>query len=36
MPDVFADSAKDIFGREVVKEENKWIVVRRNFSGFYF
>ncbi len=36
MPDVFADSAKDIFGREVVKEENKWIVVRRNFSGFCF
>ena len=36
MPDVFADSAMDIFGREVVKEDGWWKVVRRNFSGFYF
>lgn len=36
MPDIFADSAKDIFGREVVKEEGKWKFASRNFSGFSF
>lgn len=36
MPDIFADSAKDIFGRAVVKEEGKWKFASRNFSGFCF
>jgi hypothetical protein len=36
MPDIFADSAMDIFGRNVVKEDGKWKFVRRNFSGFCF